>query len=216
MVRTKKQHQEDSSCPATRRSTRLNGQQAQEPRDKSIEPQGPDVSERDESPPWAGMDASQLPEEDVTVIAIRRCPIWKEGPRLFRPKQPTPALLVGKAGRTAIWPRLSHHNRPRSSDDHDDDLDLEPPPKRRRNRHHIVQNILQDRSAQDTQRLRDARKRANQQHDELLHAQNQSLRALVDLTTEIKGMREDNRAARDAGETSRTTEILAEIVAKKF
>jgi hypothetical protein len=95
-------------------------------------------------------------------------------------------------------------------------LDLEPPPKRRRNRHHIVQNILQDRSAQDTQRLRDARKRANQQHDELLHAQNQSLRALVNLTTEIKSMKEDNRAARDAGETSRTIEILAEIVAKKF
>jgi hypothetical protein len=31
-----------------------------------------------------------------------------------------------------------------------------------------------------------------------------------------QGMRDDNRAARDAGETSRTTEILAEIVAKKI
>jgi hypothetical protein len=64
--------------------------------------------------------------------------------------------------------------------------------------------------------LQDARSHADQQHDALLHTQNQTLDVLLNLTNEVKGLREDNRARRDVGEASRTTELLAEIVAKKF
>ncbi|KAJ7300677.1 hypothetical protein DFH08DRAFT_997845 [Mycena albidolilacea] len=66
----------------------------------------------------------------------------------------------------------------------------------------------------DSQRLNDARIRADQHHNELLNAQNATLDAIVDLTQEMKGLREDTRASR-AGETSRTAEILAGIVAQR-
>ncbi|KAF8120011.1 hypothetical protein K438DRAFT_180264 [Mycena galopus ATCC 62051] len=104
---------------------------------------------------------------------------------------------------------------PRSSASDDHDSDVEPPPKRRA-RNHILHDILQKRTEQDTRRLDDARERADRQHNQLLDAQNASLCVLRDLTNEIKGLREDYRGARDGGERSRTTEILAEIVAKKF
>lgn len=58
--------------------------------------------------------------------------------------------------------------------------------------------------------------RADRQHGDLLHAQNATRNAITNLTGEIKGLREDNRATRDAADSSRTTEILAELVAKKF
>jgi hypothetical protein len=57
--------------------------------------------------------------------------------------------------------------------------------------------------------------RADQQHNEMLQVQNATVDVLKDLTTEIKGLRQDNRT-RDTGESSRTTQILAELVAKKF
>jgi hypothetical protein len=67
MAHPKRQLEEDSWCPATRRSTRLKGQQYQQPRDESLELQGPDASEREESPPWVGIHSSQLPENDVSI-----------------------------------------------------------------------------------------------------------------------------------------------------
>ncbi|KAJ6523215.1 hypothetical protein B0H19DRAFT_1202092 [Mycena capillaripes] len=374
---TKKELKEDSSRPATRRSTRLKGHQHQGPPDESLDLQEPNVSdERKESPPWTGIDLSQLPEDNVNsnsdsesssgephadsdsdptlsdleagpqALSFRatnaRSPRWQSwqdryliqavdqtrpfllppsereegwnrtseillrdssavGPRSIVDRtgsacksrfmklmkehkkgetesrmktgaveevsehinlmtelqaimddhqgsakdssakskrkadveeqagqQLRDAAMKGLARREGLIdvseldgasvrerqgqrkrarPPLSpskHHNRPRSSDDYD--LDVEPLPKRRRTRNHIPR----------TQRLMDAQRRADQQHGEILHAQNESLRALVNLTTEIKGLTEDTRAARDAGETSCTAEILAEIVAKKI
>jgi hypothetical protein len=49
----------------------------------------------------------------------------------------------------------------------------------------------------------------------MLQVQNATIDVLKDLTTEIKGLRQDNRA-HNTGESSRTTQILAELVAKKF
>ncbi|KAJ7883217.1 hypothetical protein B0H14DRAFT_3433082 [Mycena olivaceomarginata] len=98
-----------------------------------------------------------------------------------------------KRNRAPLLPS-EHHNRTQSSDDENSDR----------------------RNDEDTRRLKDARRHADRQHDELLHAQNQTLGVLLGLTKEVKGMREDNRAARDGGEGSRTTQILAELVAKKF
>ncbi|KAJ7358623.1 hypothetical protein DFH08DRAFT_953739 [Mycena albidolilacea] len=96
----------------------------------------------------------------------------------------------------------------------DDDSDVEPPPKRRRGRNQVVQDVLERHKANDTKRLSEARERAERQHAELLQAQTATLNAVTNLTTEIQGLRQDNRA--NANGTSRTTEILAEIVRKKF
>ena len=104
----------------------------------------------------------------------------------------------------------SQHNRASK----ESDLDVEPPPKRRRC--NVLHGILEQRNEEDTERLDDARARADQHHSELLQAQNATLNCLKDLTCEIRGLREDNRAPRDTGESSRTTEILAELIAKKF
>lgn len=106
-----------------------------------------------------------------------------------------------------------HHNRTQFSDDENSD---DEPPQKRRRRNQPLHAILQCRNDEDTRRLKDARRHADRQHDELLHAQNQTLGVLLGLTKEVKGMREDNRAARDGREGSRTTQILAELVAKKF
>ncbi|KAF7343199.1 Myb-like domain-containing protein [Mycena venus] len=103
-----------------------------------------------------------------------------------------------------------HHNCARSSDDN---LDFEPPPKRRRRRN-VIQDVLQRRNEVDNERLNNARSRADQHHNELLNAQNATLHAIVDLTKEMKGLQEDNRTSH-AGETSRTAEILAGIIAHK-
>ncbi|KAF8209922.1 hypothetical protein K438DRAFT_197629 [Mycena galopus ATCC 62051] len=104
----------------------------------------------------------------------------------------------------------SHHNHASK----ESISDVEPPSKRRRR--NVLHDILEQRNKEDTQRLNDARARADQHHNELLQAQNATLSCLKDLTSEIRGLREDNRAPRDAGDSSRTTEILAELIAKKF
>ncbi|KAJ6537948.1 hypothetical protein B0H19DRAFT_1270327 [Mycena capillaripes] len=117
-----------------------------------------------------------------------------------------------KRARRPLSP-AKHHNRAQSSDDASSDVELLP--KRRRN-NQAIHDVLQRRNDEDTKRLRDARKHHDQQHNELLHAQNETLHVLLNLTNEIKGLREDNRARRDAGESSRTTELLVELVAKKF
>lgn len=117
-------------------------------------------------------------------------------------------IVVYRRGRPPLSPS-KHHNRPRFSDDNSD---IEPPPKRRRR--NVIHDVLERRNEVDTQRLNDARIRADQQHNELLNAQNATLGAIVDLTKETKGLREDTRASR-AGETSRTAEILAGIVAQR-
>ncbi|KAJ6601928.1 hypothetical protein DFH09DRAFT_1069474 [Mycena vulgaris] len=104
----------------------------------------------------------------------------------------------------------SHHNRASK----ESNSDVGPPPKRRR--HNVLHGVLEQRNKEDTKRLNDARARADQHHSELLQAQNATLSCLKDLTSEIRGLREDNRAPRDTGESSRTTEILAELIAKKF
>jgi hypothetical protein len=96
----------------------------------------------------------------------------------------------------------------------DDDSDVEPPPKRRRGRNQVVQDVLERHKANNTKCLNEAREHAERQHAELLQAQTATLNAVTNLTTEIQGLRQDNRA--NANGTSRTTEILAEIVRKKF
>lgn len=110
----------------------------------------------------------------------------------------------------------THQNLAPSSDDSEESSDIEPPPKRRRGRNQTVQDVLQQRNRMDDRRLKAARERANQQHADVLHTQNRTLDAILSLTTEIKGLREDNRTARDARDSSRTSELLAEIVSKKF
>lgn len=110
----------------------------------------------------------------------------------------------------------THHNRAPFSDDSEESSDIETPPKRRPGRNQTVQDVLQQRNRMDDRRLKAARERANQQHADVLHTQNRTLDAILSLTTEIKGLREDNRTARDARDSSRTSELLAEIVSKKF
>ncbi|KAJ6559566.1 hypothetical protein B0H19DRAFT_1260274 [Mycena capillaripes] len=117
-----------------------------------------------------------------------------------------------KRARRPLSP-AKHQNRARSSDDASSDV--EPLPKRRR-KNQAIHDVLQHRNDEDAKRLKDARKHSDQQHNELLRTQNETLHVLVNLTNEIKGLREDNRARRDVGESSRTTELLAELVAKKF
>ncbi|KAJ7934415.1 hypothetical protein B0H13DRAFT_2305841 [Mycena leptocephala] len=104
----------------------------------------------------------------------------------------------------------SHHNHASK----ESNSDAGPPPKRRR--HKVIHGVLEQRNKEDTKRLSDSRARADQHHSELLQAQNATLSCLKDLTSEIRGLRADNCAPRDTGESSRTTEILAELIAKKF
>ncbi|KAJ7307916.1 hypothetical protein DFH08DRAFT_975300 [Mycena albidolilacea] len=106
----------------------------------------------------------------------------------------------------------NHQNRTCSLEGNDSEV--EPPPKRRRRS--TIQDVLQQRNEEDCKRLKEARMRADRQHGDLLHAQNATLNAITNPTNEIKGFCEDNPATRDAADSSRTTEILAQLVTKKF
>jgi prefoldin subunit 5 len=74
--------------------------------------------------------------------------------------------------------------------------------------------VLERHKANDTKHLNEARERTKRQHTKLLQAQTTTLNAVTNLTTEIQSLRQDNCA--NANGTSRTTEILAELVRKKF
>ncbi|KAJ7820864.1 hypothetical protein B0H13DRAFT_2377698 [Mycena leptocephala] len=80
----------------------------------------------------------------------------------------------------------SHHNRASK----ESNSDVGPPSKRRRG--NVLRGVLEQRNKEDTKRLNDARARADQHHSELLQAQNATLGCLKDLTSEIRGLREDN------------------------
>ncbi|KAJ7938881.1 hypothetical protein B0H13DRAFT_2301085 [Mycena leptocephala] len=69
---------------------------------------------------------------------------------------------------------MAHHNHASE----DDNADIEPSSKRRRRRRNVIHDVLEQRNKEDTERLKDARARADQQHNEMLQVQNATIGVL--------------------------------------